>query len=193
VDLIGLPWRAAPVTIDEEAHLVSEPLVSALNVAAAKARATHAEPNEVVLAADTLVVDDGDVLGKPADANGARGMLSRLRGREHHVFTGVVLRTATMHWGGVVDTLVLLRMYSPEDIEAYIARGEPFDKAGGYGIQDDAFRPVERVEGCYLNVAGLPLCAVAAGLTTLGEEVERASQPPCEFCNRGAQLVRSVS
>jgi MAF protein len=149
------------------------------------------EANEIVLAADTLVVDDRDILGKPAGPDDARRMLSRLRGRPHHVLTGVVVRTVDLQWAGVVYTRVVMRDYSDADVEAYIGRGEPFDKAGGYAVQDELFQPVDRVEGCYLNVVGLPLCAVAAGLTALGMEATLAGPPPCEYCARGAQLVRS--
>lgn len=170
--------------MDEVAYLIDPPLVGAVNVAVAKAAAVTAEADEAVVGADTLVVIDNDVLGKPVDADDARHMLTRLRGRDHHVLTGVALIGSSRKWAAVVDTRVTMRAYSDQEIEAYIGRGEPFDKAGGYAIQDDEFRPVERIEGCYLNVVGLPLCAVAAGLTTLGVEVERAGTPPCAFCAR---------
>jgi predicted house-cleaning NTP pyrophosphatase (Maf/HAM1 superfamily) len=121
-------------------------------------------------------------------------MLEALRGRVHDVLTGVALRTSSGHaWGGVVATRVLMRAYADADVEAYVARGEPFDKAGGYAVQDTLFRPVERCEGCYLNVVGLPLCAVAAGLEAIGVAVPRGATeqrlPPCGYCARGAPLV----
>jgi predicted house-cleaning NTP pyrophosphatase (Maf/HAM1 superfamily) len=119
-------------------------------------------------------------------------MLRRLRGRSHQVLTGVALRAAPggqLEWGGVVATRVLMRDYAESEVDAYIDRGEPFDKAGGYAIQDSRFQPVERVEGCYLNVVGLPLCAVAAGLSALGVETQAAGTPPCEYCRAGARLV----
>jgi predicted house-cleaning NTP pyrophosphatase (Maf/HAM1 superfamily) len=117
-------------------------------------------------------------------------MLGRLRGRAHHVLSGVALKQAQLEWAAVVDTRVIMRSYTDLDVEAYVARGEPFDKAGGYAIQDDVFRPVEGLEGCYLNVVGLPLCAVAAGLQALGvDEVESAGPPPCTYCRRGQPLV----
>ncbi|HEX8969332.1 MAG TPA: Maf family protein, partial [Chloroflexota bacterium] len=132
--LLGLPWRVAPVEIDEDAHLGGEPAVAALNVAMAKARAMRAAADdEVLLAADTLVVIDRDVLAKPADADQAWVMLRRLRERAHQVLSGIALwRPDGMQWGGVVATRVVMRAYTDADIEAYIARGEPFDKAGGY-------------------------------------------------------------
>jgi len=146
------------------------------------------------VAADTLVVvDQHEILGKPATPAAARAMLERLRGRDHQVLTGVLLRRGDAEpmqtWAGVVSTRVVMRAYTDAEIEAYIERGEPFDKAGGYAVQDQAFRPVERLEGCYLNVVGLPLCAVAAGLRTLGVDVAAGGPPPCAYCERGRPLV----
>jgi MAF protein len=193
--LLGLAWRTAPADLDEQAYLTADPFLSALGVAAAKARAADVQgADEIILAADTLVVADGDVLGKPADADTARAVLRRLSGRPHQVLTGVVLRTADgRQWGAVVSTDVAMRAYDDTDIEAYVARGEPLDKAGGYAIQDGQFRPVERVTGCYLNVVGLPVCAVAAGLSALGVPIEAREPgpptPPCGFCRSGAALV----
>ncbi len=173
--------------------MLPDPLVAALNVAAAKARAVNASAaDEVVLAADTLVVAEGQVLGKPGTAAQAQGMLARLRGRAHQVLTGVALRASDgRQWGGVVTTVVHLRQYDETEIEEYVARGEPFDKAGGYAIQDTQLRPVDRLEGCYLNVVGLPLCAVAAGLAALEVAVRLADdpRPPCALCTAGAPLV----
>jgi septum formation protein len=188
-----LPWRAAPADLDESAYLLPDPLLGALSMAAAKARAVRGAADEVILAADTLVVLEKHVLGKPADTEAARGMLGQLRGRSHQVLTGVVLRAADdVHWGGVVSTRVVVRDYADSDVDAYIASGEPFDKAGAYAIQDELFRPVERLEGCYLNVVGLPLCAVVAGLEALGVDVAAPTgrgRPPCGLCRAGAPLV----
>ena len=142
------------------------------------------------MAADTLVVCDGQVLAKPADPDDARRMLRRLRGRSHQVLTGVALRaTEAVQWCGLVSTTVVMREYADGEVEEYIARGEPFDKAGGYAIQDEVFRPVERLDGCYLNVVGLPLCAVSAGLAALGVSVAPGGPPPCGYCRAGARLV----
>jgi septum formation protein len=191
VSLLGLAWRAAPADIDESAYLLEDALVGALNTAAAKAHLVQGAADEVILAADTLVVVDGEILGKPVDADGARRMLERLRGRAHQVLTGVALRAPNdLRWGGVVSTRVVIRAYSDVEVDAYVSRGEPFDKAGGYAVQDEVFRPVERLEGCYLNVVGLPLCAVAAGLTAVGVlEATRQEKPPCRYCQEGRPLV----
>ncbi len=189
--LLGLRWRAAPADLEEEAFFVGDSAVSAVNVAVAKAAATRGDADETILAADTLVVVDGDILAKPLDAQAARAMLRRLRGRNHHVMTGVALRSQDLAWAGVVDTEVLMRDYGDDEIEAYIGRGEPFDKAGGYAVQDAAFRPVQRLIGCYLNVVGLPLCAVAAGLNALGTYAAPAGPPRCAYCRQGETLVSS--
>ncbi len=143
-----MPWRAAPADIDESAFVLADPLVCALNVAAAKAHVVQGTLDEVILAADTLVVADGHVLGKPTDARAAREMLMRLRARPHRVLTGVVLRAPMgVDWGGVVSTRVVMRDYSEVDVDRYVARGEPLDKAGGYAVQDEVFRAVARLEG----------------------------------------------
>ena len=144
----------------------------------------------VVVAADTIVVIDDDVLGKPVDASEARDMLRRLRGHTHQVTTGVTTIDA-----GSGETLtssktseVVMRGYSDAEIDAYVASGEPFDKAGAYAVQDEAFHPAEGVDGCYVNVVGLPVCEV---VTLLGRlEVESAFapgwEPPgdCPDCGR---------
>jgi MAF protein len=191
--LLGLEVRVAPADLDEDAWLLAdaEPAVSAVNLALAKLRATPADPGEVIVAADTLVVVDDDILGKPATPHAATHMLERLRGRAHQVLTGVALQTNGVPWAGVVSTRVEMRAYTSAEVAAYVARGEPFDKAGGYAVQDQTFRPVEALVGCYLNVVGLPVCAVAAGLNALGWAARPAEPPPCAYCRAGAPLVSS--
>ena len=124
----------------------------------------------VVLGADTVVVVDGAILGKPVTPSEAVEMLRRLRGREHGVTTGlaVVDSAAGLVETAAVASTVHMRRYDDEEIEAYVASGEPFDKAGAYAVQDTHFRPADRVEGCYLNVVGLPLCRAAELLSRAG-------------------------
>lgn len=123
-----------------------------------------------LVSADTIVALDGEILGKPNSDEEARDMLCRLRHRRHQVVTGIAV--ADVVSGELcceVETSdIYTRDYSDEDIETYIARGEPFDKAGAYAVQDDEFNPVTRVEGCYLNVVGLPLCLLIRSLECLG-------------------------
>jgi MAF protein len=196
VQLLELDVRVAEQQTVETRFLLDEPLAGAVNVALAKARSVvdSLGSHEVVLAADTLVVSDGAVLGKPVDDDVARGMLHRLRARPHTVATGVALaRSDGAEWAAVVTTRVAMRDYADAEVEAYIARGEPFDKAGGYAVQDTVFRPVARLDGCFLNVVGLPLCAASRGLETLGLPATAGTGPllpPCAFCERGRQLVR---
>ncbi len=122
----------------------------------------------VILAADTIGVDEaGDLLGKPTDAADARLMLLRLRGRAHEVITAFTLHR---HDAGAAvitrheRTVVHMRHFSDAEIDAYIETGDPLDKAGSYAIQNEAFHPVERIEGSYSNVVGLPLEALEAAL-----------------------------
>ena len=124
----------------------------------------------IVLGADTAVVLDHEIFGKPGDAASARSMLQALSGRTHRVLTGISLvsiadgatRTA------VESTEVTLAPLTPEEIEDYIRSGEPFDKAGGYAIQGRAGRYITRIEGCFFNVVGLPLARLYALLRSLG-------------------------
>ena len=122
-----------------------------------------------LVGADTVVVLGGEILGKPASEEEARDMLTRLRNRRHRVVTGTVVVNAVSgrlrFEVGTSD--IYTRNYSDEDIEKYIARREPFDKAGAYAVQDGDFNPVTRVEGCYLNVIGLPLCQLVESLRIL--------------------------
>ena len=133
-----------------------------VSVAAVKARdaALRAPVDSLVIGADTSVVLDGRVLGKPIDDAEARSMLTALRGRSHRVVTGVTVTRDGVEGRAVTSSEVAMREYSDEEIEAYIESGEPFDKAGGYAIQDTVFAPVSGLTGCYLNVVGFPLCEV---------------------------------
>ena len=128
----------------------------------------------LIIAADTIVLDGGELLGKPADAADARRMLRRLRKREHQVVTAFTLylryptgaapRVITRH----ARTVVHMRDFSDAEIETYIASGDPLDKAGAYAIQNEEFRPVARIAGSYSNVVGLPLEALAEALAAQG-------------------------
>jgi len=117
-----------------------------------------------VIGADTTVLLDEQVLGKPRDKAHARELLLRLRGRKHYVVTGIAVsgylegRRAMLAASCI--TPVLMRDYSLDEIKAYIATGDPLDKAGAYGIQHPSFQPTERIDGCYFNVVGLPICTL---------------------------------
>jgi MAF protein len=167
---LGLPFTVCVSPADEDAvqqhyHGSAEGL--AQWTAAHKALMTLTLPefaNHLIIAADTTVILDDQVLGKPRDEAHARELLLSLRGRWHHVVTGVVVSTIIddklhMH-GASCKTPVLMRPYSEEEVASYIASGDPMDKAGAYGIQHPQFQPTERINGCYLNVVGLPVCTL---------------------------------
>ncbi|MHB8629790.1 MAG: Maf family protein [Aggregatilineales bacterium] len=134
----------------------------------------------LIIAADTTVALDSAILGKPADAGEATAMLRQLRGRAHTVFTGITVCRADMDdvETVVAATHVHMRHYSDNEIARYVATGDPFDKAGSYAIQHVFFRPVERIEGCYANVMGLPLCTLYGLLATQG--VKSATALTCD-------------
>jgi septum formation protein len=131
-----------------------------VRVAREKAFAVECADGEVVLAADTTVVVDSEILAKPADAEDAFRMLSLLAGRRHEVLTGVCLRRGGEATTDLASTAVWFAPMSQEEIAEYVASGEPMDKAGAYGIQGLASRFVERIEGSYSNVVGLPVALV---------------------------------
>jgi MAF protein len=176
---LGLPFRIVPADLDEDQFAREfqgsfPELVEAL--AAAKARAVAAaEPafDGWILAADTTVILEGDMLSKPVDRADAARMLRLLRGRAHQVATGVAVYDpmSDLMLSGCVCTSVWMRPYSDAEIEAYVATGDPLDKAGGYAVQHEHFHPVERVEGCYLAVVGLPLCLATALLHRQGMRI----------------------
>ena len=146
----------------------------------------------IVLGADTAVVVDGEVLGKPASTVEARAMLGQLRGRNHRVVTGVTaLESESGVWAASsTSTRVTMRRYSDAEVEAYVVTGEPLDKAGSYAVQSHRFHPAEAVDGCYLNVVGLPLCEATTLLAQLGDSTRiRPDWRPPEQC-RNCPLQR---
>ena len=155
---IGVDFQIVDVNIDETVRAGESPADYVLRLAAAKAAAGQAQvpPGSAVLAADTCVVIDGEIIGKPRDRLDAIAILQRLSGQWHEVLTGVALVVATTAnvW---VTTRVRMRRLTPREIEAYWASGEPADKAGAYGIQGLGGALIERIEGSYSNVVGLPL------------------------------------
>jgi septum formation protein len=158
--------------IDETLIQAETPSGYVLRLALQKARAVlaRAGADHIIVGSDTTVVIDGDILGKPENPEDARQMLRRLRGNTHQVYTGIaVLRAHDLTaWTDVVVTDVPMRAYSDEEIERYIASGDPMDKAGAYGIQHPDFQPVAYMEGCYASVMGLPLCSLSVLLRQAG-------------------------
>lgn len=148
--------------VDESQYQNESPADYVLRLAETKARAITARPDQIVLAADTTVVDGRDILGKPKDDADAFAMLTHLRGRTHQVYTGVALLRLSdgLLLSDLSVTDVPMRDYSDEEIRDYVATGDPLDKAGAYAIQHAQFHPVASLSGCFASVMGLPLCHV---------------------------------
>jgi septum formation protein len=157
----GFDFVVDPADVDESVRPGETPEAHVRRLAREKADAGAVRhPGRAVIGADTVVVVDGRILGKPRDAADARGMLEALSGRTHHVFTGVaVARDGALRDAVDVSAVTMARL-SPEEIDEYVASGEPRDKAGAYAIQGRAARFVERLEGSYSGVVGLPVAVV---------------------------------
>ncbi len=166
--LTGLDFVIRVADIDETMDPGKAPFDEVARVSRLKAQAVQREQEDVVIAADTIVVCDGEALGKPRDEADAVRMLTQLSGRDHQVMTGMtVLRgqTAITH---TEVTNLHFRALSEGEIRAYVASGEPMDKAGAYGIQGGAALFATGMEGDYYNVMGLPVCRLAVILRSLG-------------------------
>lgn len=168
---LDLTFSVMPAHVDERHHAAEPPASYVARLAREKAgQLAEQYPSAWVLGADTVVVLDPCILGKPADAAAARAMLRRLSGRQHTVMTGVAVvhRGRGMTQSDVVTTQVHFHTLQDADIEAYIATGEPFDKAGAYAVQGVGGKFVAALEGCYNNVVGLPLRRTMALLRSAG-------------------------
>ena len=169
LNLIGITHTVRPADIDETPLPAESPIVCVERLARAKARCIAAsEPDALVIAADTIVVIDDHILNKPVDTNEARRMLRTLQGRRHDVYTAVCVTRAGRDAAGVEDTGVWFRALNDRAIDAYIATGEPMDKAGAYGIQGYGATIVERVDGDFFTVVGLPLVRLTRLLAEIG-------------------------
>jgi septum formation protein len=159
----GISFEVLAADIDETPRAGETPEAYVERLAVEKARAVLAvRPDSTVLGADTTVVIDGLILGKPADEREATDMLRRLSGRVHEVLTGVALVSAGGVRSAVERTRVWFDLMTDEDISWYVASGEPVDRAGAYAIQGLASRFIPRIEGSYSNVVGLPVALVSS-------------------------------
>lgn len=171
---LGLDFAVMKPQIDESRR-PGEPMTAyaerlSRQKAAAVAAMLDDEP-ALIISADTIVALADELLGKPADADDARRMLKKLRRRRHQVYTAFTLHKTGRRPQIItarVCTDVYMRAYADAEIEAYIASGDPFDKAGGYAIQNQTFHPVARIEGSYTNVVGLPLDELQTALSEFG-------------------------
>ena len=165
LSLVGWQFTVSAANVDESQFANETPTDYVLRLAETKARAIAASSvntDRIILAADTTVVDDADILGKPSDIAEATAMLKRLRGHTHQVYTGIALFRPRdgLLLKDLCVTDVPMRDYSDREIAAYVQTGDPLDKAGAYAIQHPEFHPVARMDGCFASVMGLPVCHV---------------------------------
>lgn len=193
--LLGLPFKIVDSDAKEVPRPDEAPAELAVRLSRAKARGTNpdAHVDSLIIACDTVGALDGEILGKPEDAAEAREMLRRLRDRPHIVYSAVtLLDTARRAVTDLARTLVRMRPYSDEEIAAYVASGDPMDKAAAYAIQHDGFDPVAGLStpsnpdargGCYANVMGLPLCHLTRCLRLWGIKPPRDVPTACQAHN----------
>jgi septum formation protein len=162
----GIAFTVRVADIDETPRVKERPEDYVCRVAEEKALAVDRHPDETVLGADTTVVIDGEMLAKPIDGADARRMLGLLSGRRHEVLTGISIVRGTELIRDWAATEVWFTTMTDEEIDSYVSSGEPMDKAGAYAIQGQACKWIEKIEGCYFNVVGLPIALVYRRLKT---------------------------
>lgn len=182
LQLAGLDFTVESADIDESVQPGEAPATYVQRLALEKAQAVwdrHKidQDDLIVLGADTTVVCDGEILGKPTDPADARRMLRMLAGRNHQAITGVAAVSARGLFSEVEITQVFFDLINEDELNHYIATGEPLDKAGAYGIQGYAARWIPRIEGCFFNVMGLPIARTMA-LLARAHEGHSETQPP---------------
>ena len=156
----GFEFTLRAPSVDEAVREGEDPEQHVERLAWEKAESVPGNADEIVLAADTIVLIDGEILGKPRDSADAERMLTLLSGRKHEVLTAICLRSGAQVAKETVATNVWFMNLSTAQIQEYVATGEPMDKAGAYAIQGIASRYIERIDGSYSNVVGLPIAAV---------------------------------
>lgn len=169
--IFGCPFTVQAADIDETMDPDKAPFDEVAHVSRQKAQAIAAGQDDVIIAADTIVVCCGKVLGKPRDAQDARRMLSLLSGRDHQVVTGCTVMRGSRAVTFTEVTDLHFRPLLPQEIRRYILTGEPMDKAGAYGIQGGGALFCQRMEGDYYNVMGLPLCRLGQVLRDMAPEI----------------------
>ena len=169
--LIHIPFTVRVADIDETMDSALPPYDEVARVSLLKARAVPRQEDDIVIAADTIVVCSGQVLGKPKDKADARRMLQLLSGRDHQVMTGITVLRGNRQAVCTEVTDIHFRPLSDREIDRYIATKEPMDKAGSYGIQGGAALFAEKMVGDYYNVMGLPVCRLSQLLKELAPEI----------------------
>ncbi len=191
---LGLAFTVDVADVDETPLAGERPDALVCRLCQAKAAAVaQRRPGALVLAADTLVVLDGLLLGKPADADEAVAMLTRLRGRTHQVYTAVCLAQDGVRDARLSVSDVTMRAYSDAEISRYVASGDPLDKAGAYAIQHPWFSPVAAWTGCYAGIMGLPLRLARDMLHDAGVRVPGDVIEVCEKLNGGRCCARETT
>ena len=184
--LAGLLFAVHPSDESERTprrHEPAQTYVRELSQGKARSVAKH-YPGDIVLAADTVVTVDGDILGKPASPVEARSMLVLLRGRTNVVATGITLLFRELEFQSVVTAQVAMRPYQDEDIDEYIRTGEPLDKAGAYAVQGIGGQLVACTRGCYTAIVGLPLCMTMRLLHEVGTAQRVVDFGWCAYCGQ---------
>jgi len=198
---LGVKFQVVTAEIDERLLPGETPKEYVLRLALSKSKAIipPSTGRWFILAADTAVVDENQILGKPVDSIQAINMLRKLRARTHYVITGLSVRD-TMTEEVIADlciTEVRMRSYHESEIKDYVASGDPLDKAGAYAIQHSGFNPVQEISGCYTNVVGLPLCHLTELLKQLEidhrEHATRGCRTPLGYSCRLVEKIREFS
>ena len=168
--LLGIPFTVRVADIDETMKPGASAYSEVARVSRLKAMAVPREPEDLVIAADTIVVCDGRILGKPRDSEEAKDMLRLLSGRDHQVMTGLTVLRGEQAAVVTEVTDIHFRELSEGEIQAYVASGDPMDKAGAYGIQSGAALFCDRICGDYYNVVGLPVCRLTEIMKQMAPE-----------------------
>lgn len=194
---LGVKFQVLTAEIDERVLPGETPkeYVSRLAISKSQAINPSSAGRCVILAADTAVVDENQILGKPVDSLQAASMLRKLRARTHYVFTSLAVRD-TMTEEVITDlciTEVRMRSYHESEIRDYVASGDPLDKAGAYAIQNSGFNPVQKISGCYTNVVGLPLCHLTELLKQMKINFQEHTTRGCRTSHGySCQLVEKI-
>lgn len=193
ITLFGLEFKFISADTDEAPRAGEPPAELVWRLSRAKAAlGVQNFHDAVIVAADTLVSLDGAILGKPKDSADAARMLQLLRSRAHIVYSGVTVAQGARQITQVATTTVWMRDYADSEIAAYVATGDPLDKAAAYAIQHAAFRPVARIDGCHANVMGLPLCHLFGALRAFGVAVDEPDRACQEYLKIVCPVARGI-
>ena len=197
LSLLGFDFQVLTGDVDESVKTGESPNAYVLRLAQEKARTVSKliGADQVIIAADTAVVDGNQILGKPVNREDALTMLRSLRARNHQVLTGLAVwdpEERIVH-DDLCMTEVQMRSFQESDMEAYVASGDPLDKAGAYAIQNSSFNPVQRITGCYSNVVGLPLCHLTDILQHLELKIPVLATQGCRSAQEyNCQLIEKI-